>query len=65
LGNKTKGDVVSNLDTKALQMILSCSDNFEHIGGRLYKFTFENLLDVVVVAQQTSKGWRVISVSND
>lgn len=56
---------MSNLDTKALQMILSCSDNFEHIGGRLYKFTFENLLDVVVVAQQTSKGWRVISVSND
>jgi len=56
---------MNNLDMKALQMILSCSDNFEHVGGRLYKFTFENLLDVVVIAQQTPKGWRVVSVSND
>jgi hypothetical protein len=51
-----------DIDMKALQTILSCSDIYEHLGGRLYRFSFEGLIDVEVDAQQTDKGWRVIAV---
>lgn len=53
-----------DINMEALQTILSCCDNCEHIGGRLYRFTFDGLIDVVVVAQRREKGWRVLSVKN-
>ena len=58
-----KGDAVS-IDMEALQTILSCCDENEHLGGRLYKFTFDGVIAVEIVAQSTNKGWRVVSVYN-
>jgi hypothetical protein len=53
-----------NIDMEALQTILSCCDNYKHLGGRLYRFSFEGLIDVEVDAQKTAKGWRVVAVRN-
>ena len=49
---------------EALQTILGCCDNYEHLGGDLYRFSFEGLIDVEVDAQRTDKGWRVLYVRN-
>lgn len=55
-----------NLNEKALQVLLNSCDNMEHIGGRLYRFTFDDaFVDTVIVAQKRDRGWRVVSVSND
>jgi hypothetical protein len=53
-----------NMDMEALQTILGCCDNYEHLGGDLYRFSFEGLIDVEVDAQRTDKGWRVLYVRN-
>jgi hypothetical protein len=56
---------VGDLDRKALQALLSCSDNFTNLGDNEYGFHFENLINVTIVAKQSRNGWKVISVSTD
>lgn len=53
-------------NNKALQVLLNACDMKWHIGGRLYRFEFDDsVVSVEIIAQQLDKGWRVLSVWED